>query len=291
MSVCRILLTDRAQDTILLPLPAGQRCGTRTPIPTRSSRSNAARASNPVGSSLQDPATECCAQGHPLFLRKLARAHPQCGFLVEARCPVESGNRCGNCIGWIPLYELLNKVLEEYLESCPRSHSIFLKVPDYPLFPLSFLRFSPSSVLDDSLNFHHVPTQHVGTKMGQLTVSAVKAAIRLGRHADSATLYLNVKRSGAKSWGQRAVVDGRRHDLGLDPYPAVSLAKARRPCWRRDSGRHGPAGVPTAPAQGKACRVLGGDSQRQLANDLPVRGGPCRGCRLSGIPLERQHQC
>ena len=64
--------------------------------------------------------------------------------------------------------------------------------------------------------------------MGQLTVSAVKAAIRLGRHADSATLYLNVKRSGAKSWGQRAVVDGRRHDLGLDPYPAVSLAKARR---------------------------------------------------------------
>ncbi len=64
--------------------------------------------------------------------------------------------------------------------------------------------------------------------MGKLTVSAVKAAIRLGRHADSATLYLNVKRSGAKSRVHRVVVDGRRHDLGLDPYPAVSLAKARR---------------------------------------------------------------
>ena len=64
--------------------------------------------------------------------------------------------------------------------------------------------------------------------MGKLTVSAVKAATRPSRHADGAILYLDVKRSGAKSWVQRVVVDGRRHDLGLVPYPAVSLAKARR---------------------------------------------------------------
>ena len=68
----------------------------------------------------------------------------------------------------------------------------------------------------------------MGTKIGKLTVSAVKATTKPGRHADGATLYLNVKRSGAKSWVQRVVVDGRRHDLGLGPYPAVSLAKARR---------------------------------------------------------------
>ncbi|MCY4002374.1 MAG: tyrosine-type recombinase/integrase [Rhodospirillales bacterium] len=64
--------------------------------------------------------------------------------------------------------------------------------------------------------------------MGKLSVSAVKAATKPGRHANGATLYLNVKRSGAKSWVQRVVVDGRRHDLGLGPYPVVSLAKARR---------------------------------------------------------------
>jgi len=64
--------------------------------------------------------------------------------------------------------------------------------------------------------------------MGKLTVSAVKAASRPGRHADGVILYLYVKRSGAKSWVQRVKVDGRRHELGLGPYPAVSLAKARR---------------------------------------------------------------
>ncbi len=64
--------------------------------------------------------------------------------------------------------------------------------------------------------------------MSKLTVSCVKAATKPGRHADGATLYLNIKQSGAKSWVQRVVVDGRRHDLGLGPYPAVSLAKARR---------------------------------------------------------------
>ncbi len=64
--------------------------------------------------------------------------------------------------------------------------------------------------------------------MGKLTVSAVKAATKPGRLADGATLFLNIKQSGAKSWVQRVVVDGRRHVLGLGPYPAVSLAKARR---------------------------------------------------------------
>ena len=39
--------------------------------------------------------------------------------------------------------------------------------------------------------------------------------------------YLVVRPSGAKSWLQRVAIDGRRRDLGLGRFPAVSLAMAR----------------------------------------------------------------
>ena len=46
------------------------------------------------------------------------------------------------------------------------------------------------------------------------------------RRADG--LYLNIAKSGSKSWILRAVIDGKRRDLGLGGYPKVSLAEARR---------------------------------------------------------------
>ena len=61
--------------------------------------------------------------------------------------------------------------------------------------------------------------------MGKLTVLPAKALSKPGRHGDG--LYPNVARSGSKSWVQRIVIDGRRRDIGLGPYPAVSLAIAR----------------------------------------------------------------
>ena len=63
--------------------------------------------------------------------------------------------------------------------------------------------------------------------MGKLTALAAKAMSKLGRHGDGDGLYLNIAPSGSKSWVQRIVVDGRRRDIGLGPYPAVSLARAR----------------------------------------------------------------
>ena len=51
---------------------------------------------------------------------------------------------------------------------------------------------------------------------------------RPGRHADGAGLYLFKRPSGACQWVQRIVIHGRRRDLGLGPYPRVSLAEARR---------------------------------------------------------------
>ena len=63
--------------------------------------------------------------------------------------------------------------------------------------------------------------------MGRLTALVARALSRPGRHGDGDGLYLHVAPAGSKSWVQRIVVDGRRRDLGLGSYPAVSLAKAR----------------------------------------------------------------
>ena len=63
--------------------------------------------------------------------------------------------------------------------------------------------------------------------MGKLTALAAKNLSRPGRHGDGGGLYLNVAPSGSKSWVQRIVIQGRRRDVGLGPYPAVSLAIAR----------------------------------------------------------------
>ena len=59
-----------------------------------------------------------------------------------------------------------------------------------------------------------------------LTVRQVATA-KAGRHSDGRGLLLVVKPSGAKSWVLRYQLSGRRRDMGLGPYPEVSLAKAR----------------------------------------------------------------
>ncbi len=63
--------------------------------------------------------------------------------------------------------------------------------------------------------------------MGKLTALKVKGLQKPGRYGDGSGLYLVVRPSGSKSWVQRAVVDGRRRDIGLGGYPVVSLAVAR----------------------------------------------------------------
>ena len=63
--------------------------------------------------------------------------------------------------------------------------------------------------------------------MAKLTPLSAKTLSKPGRHGDGDGLYLNVSPSGSKSWVQRIVIHGRRRDIGLGPYPAVSLARAR----------------------------------------------------------------
>ncbi len=64
--------------------------------------------------------------------------------------------------------------------------------------------------------------------MGKLTDRRIRNLKTPGRHPDGETLYLVVAPSGYRSWIQRLVISGRRRDMGLGPYPLVSLAEARR---------------------------------------------------------------
>ena len=63
--------------------------------------------------------------------------------------------------------------------------------------------------------------------MRKITAAEARSIIEPGIHRADDTLYLCVKRTGRKSWIQRVVIDGRRTDIGLGPFPVVSLAEAR----------------------------------------------------------------
>ena len=60
----------------------------------------------------------------------------------------------------------------------------------------------------------------------RLTARFVRAAAP-GRYCDGQGLYLYVQSSGARSWVQRIVIRGRRHDIGLGSAQLVPLVDAR----------------------------------------------------------------
>ena len=57
---------------------------------------------------------------------------------------------------------------------------------------------------------------------------AVRSVKTPGRYSAGETLYLVVWPSGRKTWVQRLTAKKRRRDIGLGPYPAVTLAQARQ---------------------------------------------------------------
>ncbi len=48
-----------------------------------------------------------------------------------------------------------------------------------------------------------------------------------GRYSDGAGLYFVVQASGSAAWAYRYMLRGVAREMGLGPYPAVSLRKAR----------------------------------------------------------------
>ena len=63
--------------------------------------------------------------------------------------------------------------------------------------------------------------------MGNLTAAKAKSLTKPGLHGDGDGLYLNVTTGGSRSWVQRISIEGRRREIGLGPFPTVSLARAR----------------------------------------------------------------
>ena len=64
----------------------------------------------------------------------------------------------------------------------------------------------------------------------KLSATRVRTLRQPGRYSDGGGLYYVIRPTGSRAWVQRVVVDGRRRDIGLGPYPVVSLADARKRC-------------------------------------------------------------
>lgn len=64
--------------------------------------------------------------------------------------------------------------------------------------------------------------------MSRFNEAAVKHLKEPGRYADGDGLYLNVTRTGTKSWLVRYSINARRREVGLGSYPKVGLAEARQ---------------------------------------------------------------
>ncbi len=68
--------------------------------------------------------------------------------------------------------------------------------------------------------------------MGHLTEAKIKALHQAGRYRDGDCLFLNVTASGTRSWVVRLKIrHGPRRDLGIGPYPLLSLKEARLRAW------------------------------------------------------------
>ena len=64
----------------------------------------------------------------------------------------------------------------------------------------------------------------------RLTTQLLNSKMDVGQTYDGGGtgLFINVKKSGTKSWSQKIRFDGKQFELGLGSYPATSLSEARR---------------------------------------------------------------
>lgn len=63
--------------------------------------------------------------------------------------------------------------------------------------------------------------------INRLTAKGITAAAT-GKHADGGGLWLHKREDGGAQWFLRVTIHGRRREMGLGSFPAVSLAEARR---------------------------------------------------------------
>src|SRR5215469_17803390 len=93
---------------------------------------------------------------------------------------------------------------------------------------------------------------------------------------DGGGLYLRVSPTGAKSWVFRFQLDGKRRDMGLGPYPDISLAEARGKASEYRKQRH----ERIDPLDAKA-------AQRQAQRLAAAKGKTFRECAVEFIEKNR----
>jgi integrase len=91
---------------------------------------------------------------------------------------------------------------------------------------------------------------------------------------DGGGLYLRVSGSGAKSWVFRYQLAGKRRDMGVGPFPQISLAEARGKAAAHRKARHDGIDPLDAKAAGRAAQRLAaakGHTFREVAEDFVTR--------------------
>ncbi len=63
-------------------------------------------------------------------------------------------------------------------------------------------------------------------QQARLNAAKVRNLAEPGQYSDGIGLTLRVETSGSRHWVQRVTIHGKRRNLGLGSYPAVSLATA-----------------------------------------------------------------
>jgi integrase len=113
-------------------------------------------------------------------------------------------------------------------------------------------------------------------RTGKLSAVAVTKATGPAVLHDGGGLYLRVAPSGAKSWVFRFQLDGKRRDMGLGPFPDISLAEARGKASAHRKQRH--EGID--PLDAKA-------AQRQAQRVSVAKGRTFRECAVEFIDKNR----
>ena len=226
-------------------------------------------------SSFRTWASECTETAHAVMELCLAhavgnaveRAYARSDLLDKRRLLMEQW-------GAVCVTPSDNASLQEQPADCPGLHGPPPLAPAPPghAEPLNPVR---SASPRRRRNIHMDPA---AIPVGRLTTETVLAFSKPGRHSDGHTLYLQVAETGSKSWIQRIMIDGRRHDIGLGGFPVVSLAKARARAMANrvalSEGRDPFAEKRSAPARSSAggprtrpsAHSRGPDSGQGLAN-------------------------
>jgi len=104
-------------------------------------------------------------------------------------------------------------------------------------------------------------------------LSAVEVAKAKGPTVlhDGGGLYLRVSPTGAKSWVFRFQLDGKRRDMGLGPFPDISLAEARQKATAHRKQRHegiDPLDAKEAQRQAQRVSIAKGRTFREVAEEF-----------------------